>query len=204
MPIPVARCLVTVLLAHARLLAAKARESQRRWTRLNLEKTRENARRYHAANRERINASKRTDEYRAWQRQHKRQKTGGRPMEVVLAEKRIDPAVKRIRGYLRNRLRNVIRRPVKVRQDRVVGCDHRQLKAWLERQFEPGMTWENYGRVWEVDHEIPLCRFDVRREDQMLIASHFSNLRPLFKHDNKEKHGRLPANAQPQLPLCST
>lgn len=204
MAYPLERCLIAVAVGHLEMLRVRRLEKSRAWTAENRGKTRANARRYHVKNRERINAAKRTPEYREWQREHKRRKNGGRAMEVVLAERRIDPAIKRIRGYMRNRLRHVIRRPVKVRQDRIVGCDHRQLKAWLEQRFHSGMTWENYGRVWEVDHEIPLCRFDVRREDQMLIASHYTNLRPMLKQANKEKHGKLPANAQPQLPLCST
>lgn len=194
-------CLYAVVLAHRLRRLASDLECRTRWYAVNRERVLANGRRYHAENRERILAHKRSPEYREWARERKRRLSGGVSMAEWHARVRVDPAVKRARTYLRNRLRHTLRQPVKVRQDRLIGCDHRQLKAWLERQFAPGMTWENYGTFWEIDHEIPLSRFDLRREDQMLLASHYTNLRPLTRHDNKVKHGRLPANAQPQLPL---
>jgi hypothetical protein len=37
---------------------------------------------------------------------------------------------------------------------------HKELVAHLEAQFQPGMSWENYGRKgWHVGHRKPVCRF---------------------------------------------
>ena len=35
----------------------------------------------------------------------------------------------------------------------LLGCNITQFIKHLESQFKPGMTWENYGKVWHVDHE---------------------------------------------------
>ena len=32
----------------------------------------------------------------------------------------------------------------------------------LQRQFRKGMTWNNYGKVWQIDHIIPDCRFKYK------------------------------------------
>lgn len=66
-------------------------------------------------------------------------------------------------------------------------CTGQQLKFYLESQFKPGMTWDNKGVVWELDHIIPLAAFNVLARQQDVYANHYLNLRPAFKKDNVEK-----------------
>jgi hypothetical protein len=67
-----------------------------------------------------------------------------------------------------------------------------ELKTHLEKQFRNGMTWENYGYYWHVDHKKPDCAFSY----QSHIDSDFrecwalSNLQPLLKIENLCKGGR--------------
>ena len=37
-------------------------------------------------------------------------------------------------------------------------CDTKIIRDHLEKQFRDGMTWENHGKVWHIDHRIP-CHF---------------------------------------------
>jgi hypothetical protein len=37
----------------------------------------------------------------------------------------------------------------------LMGCTFDEAKAWLERQFSPGMGWHNM-EEWEVDHVVPI------------------------------------------------
>ena len=39
-----------------------------------------------------------------------------------------------------------------------------QLKRHLEKQFLPGMSWENYGPIWHIDHIIPKTAFNFNKE----------------------------------------
>lgn len=75
-----------------------------------------------------------------------------------------------------------------------------QLKEHLESQFEPWMTWENYGgktnnkrKTWWIDHIIPQSHFQfISMEDlQFQECWALSNLRPLEKIENIEKGNRL-------------
>jgi len=52
-----------------------------------------------------------------------------------------------------------------------LGCSIPELKIWIEQQFKPGMTWENYGE-WHIDHIIPLSKFDLTDRKQFLKACH--------------------------------
>ena len=69
-----------------------------------------------------------------------------------------------------------------------LGCTIPQLKQWLEQQFKPGMTWDNYGQ-WHIDHIIPLCKFDLSNPKQVKKACHWFNLQPLWAEENLGKGG---------------
>ena len=52
------------------------------------------------------------------------------------------------------------------------------------------MTCENWGKHknnWQIDHIKPLCQFDLTDEKQVKQACHYTNLRPLWYSEHKEK-----------------
>ena len=66
-----------------------------------------------------------------------------------------------------------------------LGCSLDELRDHLERQFQDGMTWENWGRQgWHIDHIKPLLHFDLEDEAQLRLACHYTNLQPLWWRDN--------------------
>ncbi len=79
-----------------------------------------------------------------------------------------------------------------------LGCSVVEFKAKMEALFQPGMTWENWGKVgWHLDHVIPLSAFDLTDPSQVAKACHYSNLRPLWAIENLRKgatHG-VPTSA---------
>lgn len=62
------------------------------------------------------------------------------------------------------------------------------LMAHLERQFLPGMTWENRGE-WHIDHIVPLASFTFTTPEceEFKAAWALTNLRPLWAEDNLKK-----------------
>lgn len=113
-------------------------------------------------------------------------------------------AVRRLRANPSLRLKqNVstrIRRALKSQKARktstavqYLGCSILQLRAHLEKQFQPGMTWENMGaNGWEIDHRVPLASFQLLDPHQARLAFHFENLQPLWKPANRKKSDKLP------------
>ncbi len=67
-----------------------------------------------------------------------------------------------------------------------LGCTISDFKAYLAMLFIDGMSWDNYG-LWHIDHIKPLCSFDLRDEDEVKKACHYSNLKPLWAEDNIRK-----------------
>lgn len=66
------------------------------------------------------------------------------------------------------------------------------LASHLERQFLPGMSWENM-EEWDIDHIVPKSSFkyETYRCDEFQAAWALTNLRPLWSTDNRKKHAKL-------------
>lgn len=64
-----------------------------------------------------------------------------------------------------------------------------QLRTHLEKQFSKGMTWENYGSYWHVDHIVPVSSFSPKDHQcaEFIACWRLSNLRPLKAFDNMSK-----------------
>lgn len=93
--------------------------------------------------------------------------------------------------YLRNRINKAIKRKQKAGSAvRDLGCTIKEFKIYIEQQFQPGMSWENYGE-WHLDHIIPLASFNLENREQFLKACHYMNYQPLWAKDNLCKGDRL-------------
>jgi hypothetical protein len=67
----------------------------------------------------------------------------------------------------------------------------KSLKLYLESKFQPGMSWDNWGRTgWHIDHIKPLALFNLSDRKQFLEACHYTNLQPLWAKDNLSKGDR--------------
>ncbi|MGR9056074.1 hypothetical protein ACU8NH_09210 [Rhizobium leguminosarum] len=75
----------------------------------------------------------------------------------------------------------------------ILGYTVDDLKSHLEKLFQPGMTWDNYGKAgWEVDHIVPVSSFTYETPDCPGFKSAWaiSNLQPLWGPDNWAKGAR--------------
>lgn len=72
-----------------------------------------------------------------------------------------------------------------------VGCSKETLKTHIESLFKDGMSWENHGKVWHLDHIVPIS---LGKKDFTLLLklSHYKNLQPLFAVENIRKGDSLP------------
>lgn len=73
----------------------------------------------------------------------------------------------------------------------LLGTTIEGLKLQLAAGFLPGMTWDNYGSVWEIDHRVPCARFDLSEAAQQRACFHYTNLRPLWRSENRARGARL-------------
>jgi hypothetical protein len=75
---------------------------------------------------------------------------------------------------------------------KLLGCSIIELLSHLRDQFEPGMTFENYGKAgWHVDHIKPCSSFDLNDPKQQKKCFHWSNLQPLWAEENYSKSDKV-------------
>jgi hypothetical protein len=123
----------------------------------------------------------------------------------IKKRKMIDPGF-RVQCNLRHRLKEIMGKVKKggtEHRNNLTGCSTRQLAKHLESQFKRGMTWENYGTNWHVDHILPCASFDHNDPKQRMQCWHWTNLRPLDAKRNLDKRDNI-TEPQMSLLLCAT
>jgi hypothetical protein len=111
----------------------------------------------------------------------------------------------RLAHNLRSRLKSALKRGYKAGSAvRDLGCSIPEFRAHLESQFLPGMSWGNYGTVWNLDHRVPLAAFNLHDHEQMLRAAHFSNLQPMWSSVNSSKGSKYQQEVYHHYQLSQT
>jgi hypothetical protein len=161
----------------------------------NKEEINEKSREYHKQNADHL--KKKANEYRAanpdkprtWNKKY-REGNKGKINDKLRERRRNDPMMR-----LKDAIRGSIRAYIGSKKTRrsatfeIVGCTPDFLRGHLERQFRDGMTWENYGPYWHVDHRIPLA--SGNSPEEIMGLSHWTNLQPLTAFENISKGSKL-------------
>ena len=147
----------------------------------NAEHLKQKKREYLASNRERA---------RRWNKRYRdanRQK-----LTDKLRERRRNDPFLRLREAIRGSVRAYLgsKKTRRSATFEIVGCTPDFLRSHLEKQFKPGMTWENYGSHWHVDHRIPLA--SGNSPEEIMGLSHWTNLQPLEALENLLKSDKMP------------
>lgn len=149
-----------------------ARQIHREWLNQNRDKTRRNVRKWQQKNPEKVRAMRRSQ----W------------------ARYRATKSPRWWKSLLRTRVLSALRgKGVKSHKTMdLIGCTIEHLKLHLQSQFKPGMQWNNHGpKGWHIDHIVPCARFDLSKPEEQKRAFHYTNLQPLWAHENQAKRDRV-------------
>lgn len=85
----------------------------------------------------------------------------------------------------------------------LAGYTIEQLKVHLEKQFSPGMSWENYGSYWHIDHKTPESAFNFETPEDIDFKRCWAmkNLQPLEAKANMIKGAKVERPFQPSLTI---
>jgi hypothetical protein len=192
-----------VLLAHGKITVDEIRQkiesrangkkvSNKKCYDKNREKNLLNAKQYLEKHRERINVRKREASKKSEGKHFRR-------VRVLIRYHKIksDPAHKMMRVARRqvDRIIATLKKPnAKIEHTlELLGCSIKQARLHIEAQFKDGMTWENHGHYWHVDHIKPLAKFDLTKQDDRIAACHYTNLQPLLAIENLKKRDSIAA-----------
>lgn len=149
----------------------------------------EKKRNYYYKNKDQISKNQknsyqtRKPQIRIWSREYARKK------------RRTDIQYK-LQAALRRRLAHAIKGNKLTPTLECLGCTLSDLRFYLEAKFythpitNEEMSWNNHGLgygKWQLDHIKELRFFDLADMEQWKIASHFTNLQPLWYEDHKKK-----------------
>ena len=99
----------------------------------------------------------------------------------------------KLRHTLRTKLRKVLNGLNKTNSAlKYLGCSIEFFRGYLEAKFTDEMTWDNYGKIWHIDHIIPCISFDMKNETEREKCFHYTNLQPLLASINNAKRDKMP------------
>lgn len=161
-------------------------------------RNRDKRRAYYRENRERLLLQK-SDYYR-----RNRLKINASHRDYLRRKKLLNPSF-RLQSNLRTEIGRFIKGQVKkyaARSEALIGCTWKEFRSHVESLFTDGMSWDNYGRNgWHLDHITPISHFDLLDPEQLRLAFHWSNTRPLWAIDNLRKGNRHRSPPLGQLPF---
>jgi hypothetical protein len=120
-------------------------------------------------------------------------KSGNYWKEYLKQKRQNDPTFK-LKTNLSNRIREVFNKTKSNKNNstlEILGCTLDEFKQHIESQFEPWMTWDNYGckspsgpdTTWDLDHIIPVS--SAVNEDDIKRLNHYTNFQPLCSFQNR-------------------
>jgi hypothetical protein len=135
----------------------------------------------------------------AYQKQYQKQYQTDNKERIAFRKKkkRNEDVNYRIKDNLRSRLHIAVKNDCKSGSAvRDLGCSIEFLKENFKGQFykdENGvmMTWENWGTVWELDHNYPLDAADLDDRTEFLAVNNWRNLQPLTCEENLKKSNKI-------------
>lgn len=99
----------------------------------------------------------------------------------------------RLQGSFQRRLYEVIKGKSKKSNllSKYMGCTLDEFVKWVEYQFIDGMTLDNYGKEWHLDHVRPCASFDLSKDEDILECMCWKNIRPCWKTENLTKSSKI-------------
>lgn len=139
---------------------------------------------YRDSNRKKVSAS-----WLAWT---KRNKEKFRDIQRRYESKARKTPKGKVVAFMRNSVSRALNGKLKeARCVDILGYSNDDLVTHIERQFSRGMTWENYGEYWNIDHIIPISKFIADGETDPKIINALSNLMPLRSDRNLSKGAKV-------------
>jgi hypothetical protein len=101
-----------------------------------------------------------------------------------------DDPYEKFKRYARTRIYNCLKRNKNKHANEYLGCKPEEYLKWILHNTTD-FTLENYGKIWHIDHVIPLSKFNFEKEQDRLIAFNWRNTMPLLAKENLSKNNRI-------------
>ncbi len=112
-------------------------------------------------------------------------------------EKRKNDIMAKLSCYMSNRIRFSLKSENlsknNIHWENLIINNLQEIKEHLEKNFLPGMSWKNYGKLWHIHHIIPIIFFKFTSTDDVEFKYmwYIENLTPLWGKDNRKKSDKI-------------
>ena len=90
----------------------------------------------------------------------------------------------------RSRIHSALKSNKEFSSKEYIGCSIDEFKHHIESQFKEDMNWENHGKIWHIDHIIPL-KYNNPSIEEVIERLHYTNTQPLYASENIAKGNRF-------------
>lgn len=179
--------------------ADRMRENARKYRENDIESHRKREREYSRDNAERRNAKvkafyeKNPNKAAEYNRKYKSSEKGRRQYLRYYRENLRNCENYKIAASARNMLKRTLMATGGSKNESTkveLGYSPDTLKRHIERQFEDGMSWDNYGE-WHIDHIIPVAEMIRINISCPKKINALKNLRPMWAKENQSKGDRF-------------
>lgn len=186
---------------YRQLNAEKIKERRRKWykkygkgyRKKHLKAIRKSARKYARSHKKPYSWSEKNKEYQQRYRLKYKEKIAQK-RRIKFHERLSNDVNFHLIWLLRSRVMIAIKKQLADKAYKTIellGCLIQTAREHIENQFNNEMTWENHGKLWEIDHRIPISSFDLTKPENQKKAFHWTNLQPLIKQENRSKGSKL-------------
>jgi len=134
------------------------------------------------------------DKRKKYNKNYPKEKKNEQNRNYISQRRKIDPLF-RFTSSIRSLISRSIKRKGFKKTSKtqiILGTDYKSFKEYLEGQWEPWMSWDNYGKYkigtfnygWDIDHIIPTSI--AKTEEELLKLNHYINLKPLCSKVNRD------------------
>jgi len=146
------------------------KDRKKEWRAENPEREKETRAKYNKENKEKLN-----EYHRKW-KEMKRDTDINYKLQSNLSRR------------IRYELNTLLKGKKAKRTTEYIGCTIDTLKLYLQEKFVSGMTWENYGSAWHIDHILPCSSWNFQDAFECACCWNYRNLQPIFASDNQSKN----------------
>ena len=73
----------------------------------------------------------------------------------------------------------------------LLGCANQFFRKWIIHQLYGNMSSENYGKIWSLEHCLPLSKINLSNENELNKYTNWVNIRRMYIKDNIIKSDKI-------------
>ena len=101
-----------------------------------------------------------------------------------------DDPIEKFKRNIRSRIYIALKKNKEMHTIKYLGITSEEYLQWI-CSYNEIYDFDNHGKVWHIDHVIPLSKFNLDDKDEQLVAFNWRNTMPLSAKENLSKNNKI-------------